>query len=449
MKLSTIANILGTSLRGNDREVKSISIDTRTLKPDALYFAIKGAQFDGHDFVDQALKAGAVAAVVSRQVDATLPALVVEDVHQALIALAQYYRQQSQAKVAAITGSCGKTTTRALLANILSLHAKTLFSEQSFNNDIGVPLTLLRLAPEHQFAVFELGANHPGEIAKLTHLVHPDVAVITNAGPAHLEGFGSLEGVACAKGEIYQGLSKEGIAVINHDDHFYNFWKKLAGPHQIITFGLNPKSDVSARELQEKQGHYQFRLEVPHRDALVTLQLVGHHNVLNALAAAAAAHALGIDLDIIKRGLESSNAEQKRLVIKKGFNDAQIIDDSYNANPLSVTAAIDVLAHHNGEKILVLGDMLELGDRAEDWHRTLGTTAAEKGIDRLFCFGPLSQNTAESFGKGAECFDEHEKLTSALKKILHANATVLIKGSKAMRMGLVVESLLHADTKKK
>ena len=411
MKLSAAAKAVNGTLQGEDISFHSVSQDTRTLKPGDLYVALNGPNNNGHDFINYAEVAGAVAAIVSESIQSRIPILKVSDTHQALIDLAGYHRNQLTLPVIAITGSCGKTTTKTLLASILAQQGKVLSNQSSYNNDIGVPLTLLRLDSEHEYAVCEMGANHPGEIAKLTHLVQPDVAIITNAVPAHLEGFGDLDGVACAKGEIFQGLSVKGTAIINNDDHYAAFWKKRVGAHRTVTFAMNHSADVMAKDIQCNESVQPiFRLILPHADISVQLQLMGEHNVMNALAAAAAAFTLSIPIEKIKKGLESAGAVNKRLIAKIGFSGAIVIDDSYNANPRSVTAAMAVLAHRSGTSILVLGDMLEMGDHSDQFHRELGEKALSYGIDRLYCYGQHSRFTAEAFGGNALYFENQRDL---------------------------------------
>lgn len=445
MKLSEFANIIHGELLGDDKDFSAISTDTRTLKEGELFFALRGPNFDAHDCIDHAINAKAAGAVVSRDIKKSFPFIKVNDVHQALIHYAEHHRNKMNPKIIAVTGSCGKTTTRAMLASVFNLHGDTLWSEKSFNNDIGVPLTLLRLKENHQFAICELGANHPGEIAKLTHLVKPDIAIITNAAPAHLEGFGSLQGVACAKGEIFQGLSSNGIAIINNDDQFANFWKKLIGKHRIITFAIQHEADVKAKNIQiNSHSQANFILQLPNKEEVpIQLKIMGEHNVMNALATAAAAYASHIPIETIKAGIENCDAVNKRLVIKKGLGGSTIIDDSYNANPLSVSVAMQVLKNRPGVSVLVLGDMLELGENSVQMHRELGVKARHLGIDKLYCYGKLTKNTAQSFGNDAHYFESQDDLIDALKNILNKDATVLIKGSLSMNMSRVVSEIVE------
>jgi UDP-N-acetylmuramoyl-tripeptide--D-alanyl-D-alanine ligase len=444
MKLSQAATILNATLRGADAEFDSVSTDTRTLKSGELFIALQGPKFNAHDFIEQAAEIGAAGAIVSDAVEEmSLPTIRVSDTKIALAQLASYQRDQVDVPVIAVTGSVGKTTTRAMLASVFRQCGNVLASESSFNNDIGVPLTLLRLRPDHDFAIFELGANHPGEIAYLTQLVKPTVAMITNAGPAHLEGFGDIEGVACAKGEIFQGLDPEGTAIINNDDRYASLWRNLVVGSQIITFGIKNTADVMATNIRvDAAGHPIFHLVLPDAEIDITLPLMGEHNVINALAVAAAAYVFNLPIETIKKGLESVVPVKGRLVVRKGYRGATIIDDSYNANPSSVGAAIKVLANRPGNSVLVFGDMRELGQSSEQFHREIGEQALRSGIKRLYCYGPLSRHTVNAFGNNAFHFENKETLISAVKNNLDENVTVLVKGSLSMGMSQVAAALV-------
>jgi UDP-N-acetylmuramoyl-tripeptide--D-alanyl-D-alanine ligase len=445
MKLSQAAQLLHAELRGSDAQFNGVSTDSRTLKNGQLYIALRGEKFDGHDFIKDAVTAGAVGALVSQEVATSIPVIKTTNTRQALGELARFHRQQFAIPIIAVTGSCGKTTTKALLASVFSQAGKVLANPSSFNNDIGVPLTLLQLTPQHQYAVTELGANHAGEIAFLTHLVHPQVAIITNAAQAHLEGFGDLNGVACAKGEIFQGLGADGVAVINADDHYASFWRQLAGSRRIITFGVNHPADVMAQNIQyNADGQPGFELSIAGQSVSVQLQLMGEHNVHNALAAAAAGYAQGLSLSLIQAGLDAAIPEKRRLVEQRSPEGALIIDDSYNANPLSMRAAIHLLARRTGERILVIGDMRELGAEASRYHQEIGKEAKDSGIEQLFCYGDLARYAADAFGKKAYFFADRSELVQALKPHLREQVTVLIKGSNSMQMDQVVAALRDA-----
>lgn len=447
MKLSQIARILNAKLKGKDRDFKSFSIDTRTIQPRSIFIALQGPRFDAHDFVEVAVEKGAVGAIVSRPMKKTsFPKIYVNNTHAVLIQLGNHQRNQmKEVIVVTVTGSCGKTTTRALLTSVFCQQGNVLASERSFNNNIGLPLTLLRLNAKHDYAVVELGANHPGEIFELTQIAKPNIAIITNAGPAHLEGFGSIGGVAKSKGEIYQGLSPNGIAIVNNDDYFSDFWKEIIGGRRTITFACNNPADVTAKNiLVNSEGQPHFRLILPNGEIDVQLSLLGKHNVMNALATAAAAYSQHLPIAAIKSGLENACAVDGRLVSRKGYKGATIIDDSYNANPLSVSAAIDVLVNCFGSRlILVLGDMLELTDSMGQLHRKVGEQALQSGIHELFCCGSLAYYTAEAFGSNGYHFSNKEKLLTALKNNLDENTVVLIKGSFSMNMGKIVNGLIE------
>lgn len=441
-KLSNIAKPIHGKLLGKDTAFTSVSTDTRTLQPGALFIALHGPQFDAHDFIAAAMEKQAAAAIISRDVATTLPAIKVEDTRIALGELAAWHRQQFDIPVIGLTGSCGKTTTKQMIASILQQAGPTLATEGTLNNDIGVPLTLLRLNKEHRFAVIEMGANHHGEIAYVTHIAKPKVALLTNAGPAHLEGFGDMEGVARAKGEIFQGLAKDGIAIINADDQFSEFWQSITKGHRVIRFGRQHPAEFTAKEVSfDKNGYAQFILVTPAGETSLHLQIMGEHNVMNALAASAAAYAIGIPLKTIKAGLEAAEPVKKRLVIYHAANGAEIIDDSYNANPSSVTAAIQLLAKRSGKRILALGDMRELGPDAAKYHEQIGKTAKQYGIDQLFAYGDLSTHTVQAFGANGHHFATQPELITALKPTLTADVTVLVKGSLSTRMSQVVAAL--------
>lgn len=443
MRLTQLAHILNGTLTGFDRLFQGVSIDSRAIQKNNCFFAIKGEFFDGHDFVVEVVKKNAAAAVIDREITADIPTILVKNTRQALIALARYYRKNTTIPVAAITGSCGKTTTRALLENILKQQGQVLASQKSFNNDIGLPLTLLQLKPTHDFVVLEIGTNHPGEIAHLTSLAKPTVATVTMAAPVHIEHFKTLDAIAREKGAIFQGLSHDGVAVINLDDHYAPLWKSIADYRQTITFSKNTNADVMAKNIRiAESGYVTFTLFLPDKETVIALPLLGEHNITNALAASAMAYVMGASLDAIKQGLETVTPEYGRLVEKKGFADALIIDDSYNANPVSVKAAIQVLCAKPNYPILVLGDMAELGEIAKTAHEEIGLFAKQAGIQKLFCYGKNSIYAVKQFGENAQHFDEHQKLIEALKSQLTHDTAVLVKGSRSMKMEKVIEGIM-------
>ncbi len=440
----TIINaVLSEVYEGECPPVAGVSIDTRTCRPGELFIAIRGDNFDGHDFLQQAVDAGAVLAMVDRPIEnAPLPLLMVDDTLQALAEMARRHRASMPAKVIAITGSCGKTTTRALTASILSRAGSTLASVGSYNNNIGLPLTLLKLKPEHQYLVQEMGTNNPGEIAGLTAIAQPDVAVVTMAAPVHLEGLKTVEGVAKEKGAIYQGLQAGGVAVINADDDFASLWRAMSVDYQSCEFSVQNKADVMADAVTTVDGRLQFQLKTATGHAEVRLPLLGKHNVVNVLAAASIAMALSIGMDDIKHGLEAAEAESKRLVVLEGLSGSQVIDDSYNANPVAVQAAIELLADYKKKRILVLGDMGELGKDAEAYHQQIGDMAKQYHIDALYCYGEMSQHAAEQFGDQGYAFQDKLALIDQLKSELGHDVMVLIKGSRSMRMDTVTQAII-------
>jgi UDP-N-acetylmuramoyl-tripeptide--D-alanyl-D-alanine ligase len=440
MSVFSCARVLGGTASGADATFRSVGTDTRTLEPGALYVALRGERFDGHDFIAQAEEKGAAAALVARSVETRLPIVTVADTRLALGQLARYWRGRFSIPVAGITGSNGKTTVKNMLAAILAKRGETLATAGNLNNDIGMPLTLLKLRATHQYAVIEMGMNHPGEIDYLTHICRPTVALITNAAPAHLAGLGNVGGVARAKGEIFGGLPDDGAAIVNADDAFCDFWRGLAAPRKALTFGMNNEATVRAA-YQAAPGAAQVRLRTPEGDIAVELKLIGRHNALNAAAAACAARAVGANAAQIKAGLEALRPAPGRLEIKHGPAGATIIDDTYNANPASVAAALDVLAEFPGERVAVLGDMGELGEAAASAHADIGRKAREAGVARLFAVGALGAETVKAFGAGARHFADRQALADALKATLRADTTVLVKGSRSAGMETVVAAL--------
>ncbi len=445
-RLSQVAAWLGAQRSGADGEFFGVGTDTRTLAAGTLFVALRGEHFDGHAYVAQAAERGAVALLVEHAVESPLPQLVVRDTRLALGRLGAAWRLQCNTPLAAITGSNGKTTVKEMTRAILQQRGAVLATEGNLNNDIGVPLMLLRLTPEHRYAVIEMGANHPGEIAYLTELARPDAAVINNAAPAHLAGFGSVDGVAQAKGEIYDGLRENGIAVINADDRYAKLWHDLAGTHRQLSFGMEQGADITAQWEPLANGS-RVRMQTPAGELDVVLPLPGRHNVMNALAATALALALEADLAAVSAGLGTMQPVGGRLQSRAGRQGSRLIDDSYNANPASLRAAIEVLAAQAGRRVLVLGDMGELGQQAEALHRDIGTAARAAGIDALYATGPLSLAAVAAFGEGARHYADHAALAAALQQELAPEVTVLIKGSRSARMERVVEALMAGEEK--
>ncbi len=433
---------------GNDGTVagsfSGVSIDTRTLKPGDLYVAIQGDRFNGHEFIDAAIEAGAVAVLVHETLETSVPQLRVADTREALGRLARYWVRGFDTPLVAVTGSNGKTTVKEIIATILRQLGPVLATRGNLNNDIGVPLTLLEMREEHDYAVIEMGANHAGEIANLVRIAEPDVALITKIGEAHLEGFGSVEAIAAAKSEIFAGLKSDGYAVINADDAFADVMRKAASHCHVREFGRARGAHVQM--LAEAGLSIKSMGQVIKPD----FQLSGDHNRLNALAAVAAVQCLDVQLENILKGLESVRPVPGRLEKKPGLNGARLIDDSYNANPDSARQAVDVLARYEGTRYLVLGDMAELGTDAEALHSQLGSYARSCGIDGLWTTGPLSAATQKAFA-GEEPlagghFPDQEALINDLRERLGADMTILVKGSRSARMERVIKALMPTAT---
>jgi UDP-N-acetylmuramoyl-tripeptide--D-alanyl-D-alanine ligase len=459
MLLSQAAQATGGKLVGADVRFNAVSSDSRKIVQGDLFVALRGEHFDGYNFVATAAQAGAVAALVNKdsyegqgtrgkeqgtRLAAGISLLVVEDTRLALGRLAGWWRRQFAIPLVAITGSNGKTTVKEMLASILREAAGSadavLATQGNLNNDIGMPLTLLQLNATHRYSVIEMGMNHSGEIEYLTRIARPDVALINNASGAHLEGLGSVEAVARAKGEIFAGLKHYGAAVINADDANAPLWRSLVGVNPLLEFGLNPEADVCGTW---RPHGYGLRLDVTAPQGIFTanLQVPGAHNARNALAATAAAIVLNISLETIAAGLEKFSGVAGRLQRKAALHGASLIDDTYNANPASLRAAISVLAQAAGKRILVLGDMGELGDDAAIFHAEIGSEARCAGIEKLYALGTLSGNAVSEFGSGAQHFERVEDLQAALENELDANTTVMVKGSRFMKMERVVQYL--------
>lgn len=446
MNLSSAAEVTGGVLIGTDQQFIGVNTDTRQLKPGELFVAIPGENFDGHDFLGAALKRGAVGALVEHAEEEKISQLMVDDTTVALGKLAQDWRSHFNIPVIGITGSNGKTTVTAMVREILSVSHNPLFPIQSFNNQWGVPLTLLKLRDEHTHAVIEMGMNSAGEIDYLSRIARPTVALINNAAAAHLEGLGSVRHVALAKAEIISNLGSEGVAVLNADDASFDLWRTHSGERKVVSFGCQSSADVMAKEIQLNSTGSAFCLQAGGDSTKVSLSLVGRHNVMNALAAAAACIALDIELEQIAEGLQVAKGISGRLSNLQTNSGAKVIDDSFNANPASTRAAIDVLANHKGKRVLVLGAMAELGSESESLHVEVGRAAAVAGIDRMVVLADSGNADVKGYlrgyGSGAECFDDIDELTGALMPDNVSGTTLLVKGSKSSRMGRVVERLL-------
>ena len=446
--LAEIAEMTGGVLHGENRSINSVSTDSRTVQKDQLFIALVGENFDAHDFI-ASIKNKAAAVFVHKKMDCKIPQIIVEDTLKGLGLFAAAWRKQFTKPLIGLTGSNGKTTVKEMLAAILAAKGNVMATFGNLNNDIGMPLTLLRLRANMDYGVIEMGANHFNEIDYLTHIAKPDVAILNNAGAAHLEGFGDVEGVSRAKAEIFKGLNKEGVAIINRDDQYADYWLSCNKDRKTITFGFSDKADLKG-ELRCDG----LLIQAGDQQQLIKLALLGHHNAMNALAASAAAIAVGLDLIAIKQGLESLQAVKGRLAPVIGMNGVQIIDDTYNANPESARAAIDVLAEKkNSKRILVLGDMGELGDNTAQLHADIGVYAKTKGIEALYCLGNHSKQACEKFAENGFAFDAIEPLLVALQQRIEQtqkqqqqtkdkqSVTVLVKGSRSMKMERVVEAL--------
>jgi UDP-N-acetylmuramoyl-tripeptide--D-alanyl-D-alanine ligase len=431
------------TLTGSDRKFAGVSTDTRTVAKDELFFALQGPNFDGAAFVSAAAEKQAAAAVLPETVDVDIPQITVDDTRLALGALAGSWRKRMPAKVIGVTGSNGKTTVKAILANALSLSAETLATRGNLNNDIGLPLMLLSLSEEHRYAVIEMGANHPGEIAYLTSLAAPEVVVITNAAPAHLEGFADLDGVARAKGEILQGDGSPLFAVLNAGDPYFAYWNSLLDGDTVISFGVETEASVFATGVEADGDAMNFSLHIHSEEIPIRLPLAGLHNVSNACAAAAVLHGLGVNSKQIRQGLESVRAVSGRLHPVERITGVTVYDDSYNANPQSVIAAAEFLAAQPGHNWLVLGDMGELGEDEELLHKAVGRAARRLGIDRILAIGNLSKNTVQTFGNGGQWYESIDGLVEELQRTATEDTNILIKGSRFMEMERVVEALIN------
>ena len=447
MRLSEAAAMLDTAFIGADAEVQRVSTDSRNILPGDLFIALRGDKFDGGTFAAQALQQGAIGVVLDhKQAPDIAHAIRVDDTRLALGRLAAAWRAKFKIPVVAITGSNGKTSVKEMLAAILRVEAGSddavLHTEGNLNNDIGVPLMMLRLREVHQFAVFEMGMNHAGEIDYLTRLARPDVAVVNNAMTAHIGFLGSVENIARAKGEIFNGLSVAGIAVLNADDPHAWMWRELNAQRSVTDFGIRQPAAVRG-EYQAAEFGSALKLELPNACLEIQLQVPGEHSVMNALAATTAAFALDVSLRSIVTGLSGFTGVKGRLQKKSALHGSTFIDDTYNANPDSVKAALTVLAGRAGKKILVLGDMGELGDDAMAMHAQTGLAAREAGVDRLLALGELTRETVGAFGAGAMHFEHIQELLAELENELTPDTTVLVKGSRFMQMERVVQSFME------
>lgn len=460
VSLQSIAQAVGGELISstitdyNDIQVSNVNTDTRLSCEQSLFVALKGPNFDAHEFLLDAKKQNATALMlessgyeklpsnVKRALEDT-PCILVDNTRLALGMLAKLIREMSNATFVGLTGSVGKTSVKEMLAEIFRQAGNTLSTIGNLNNDIGVPLTLFRLEPQHKYAIIEMGANHAGEIGYTSGLVSPDVALINNVAAAHLEGFGDLQGIAQAKGEIYDGLKKEGIAIINNDDAFAAYWRNRIS-QSTKTFAMQNSADIMAVNLELMQHQVRFDLQVGSARYPVTLNVPGKHNVMNALAAIACSLAAGLNIDLIIKGLASFSGVKGRLQVHRPSEQITIIDDTYNANYTSFTAGVDVLVKQPGKTIVALGDMGELGEKAREYHQKAGEYAKQAGVDHLLTIGVLSQFAHQAFGEGAHHFTSQQDLTNfIIKTIKQIKTAVLLKGSRSAHMEHVVEPLLQ------
>jgi UDP-N-acetylmuramoyl-tripeptide--D-alanyl-D-alanine ligase len=443
-----LAQWAGAVLHGAGEVVcHGISTDSRTTKPGDLYIALRGERFDGHAFIDQAIAQGAAAVMLAEDRPLSVPRLLVADTRWALGKLAQGHRlAQALTALIAVTGSNGKTTVKTMLAHILSALAPTLATEGNLNNDFGVPRTLLQISDAHRYAVIEMGANHPGEIGYLTELAKPDIALITLAAPAHLAGFGSLQGVINTKGEIFNGLSEQGVGIYNLDSPGAADWAARLVGRNSLTFGQSAQADIRLQQARQTMSGIAFELVFEGESHSVTMPMLGLHNAMNAAAATAVCLALGVRWADILAGLQTFSGVAGRLQAYRLAGDAVLLDDSYNANPGSVKAAIDSLVALGGETIFCFGAMAELGEQTQAAHQEIGAYARQQGVCRLLSFGAATEATQQAFaGEGSACFATHEALMAQLRTLrqAHPNWPILVKGSRSAQMERVVQALLQ------
>ncbi|WP_273023363.1 UDP-N-acetylmuramoyl-tripeptide--D-alanyl-D-alanine ligase [Rheinheimera sp.] len=446
LNCAEIALMLDGALTGHNVSISNVSTDSRVIGEHDLFIALKGPNFDGSAFVADVKEKGAAAVVVEQAVAVDIPQIIVQDTRLALGQLAAAVKARLAPKTIAVTGSAGKTTVKEMMAAILSRRGTVLATQGNFNNDIGVPLTMLRLTEQHQYAVLELGANHQGEIAYTTSLAKPDVAIITNVAPSHLEGFGDVYGVARAKGEIFNAVTAQGLAIIPADSEYRDYWLRRLEGKPVQQFSATAVADYHATDIiLDANGCVGFELHCPTGRQFIQLTIPGKHNVANALAAAAACIAVGASLADVQLGLAQMQAVKGRTNVKMVTPQLRLIDDTYNANVESVKAAIDLLASYNGYRVLVLGDMAELGADARLYHEEIGLYAKKAGINLLFTLGVLSQSASDLFnGQGAH-FSSRQALLQRLMPVVseQQEVTLLVKGSRSAKMELVVQDLLE------
>lgn len=441
MKLSDVFNLFQQPLQGSDQTIRRINTDTRIIQAGDVFVALIGEKFDGHDFIPQAIAAGAIAVVASRDVKVSVPVCHVEDTTLAYGMIGHLHREQSPAKIIGLTGSCGKTTLKEMLYQIFSLEGPTTATPSNDNNRIGVPKTLLSIKPNDAYGVIEMGASALGEIDACARIATPDIAIITMAALQHAEGFGDLDTIAREKGAIYQHLTPGGIAVLARDDNFYEYWKNLAADSKQVTFGFHEEAMIRGKDVRTEGGKMRATLITPEGDCEIALSLLGRHNIYNAIAAAAIAWSMGVSLPVIARGLGNMRAVDKRLCVYRGLNQSTLIDDCYNASPASINAALEILSEFAGKRIWIFGDMGELGAYENEMHESVGIKARDLGIDHIFAVGEKSLLTLGAFGTGGAHFEDKDALLEHVKPLLDQYTTVLIKGSRSRRLETVVAAL--------
>lgn len=426
-----------------DLIINKISTDTRTIEKGDIFLSLKGNNFDGNDYIDLAIEKGASGLIINKDIITDLPTLKVSDTSIAYALIAKIKRQMFNIPIIGITGSCGKTSVKNMLYSILSKKAKTLATDKNFNNEIGVPQTLLKLNSNFKYAIIEMGAGKEKDIEYLANIVKPDISLVNNIGPSHLENLKTIDGVSNEKANIYRFMQTNGTAVINVDDLYAPYMMSCLTTQDIVTYSLFNTADISAKKIitGNKKG-VNFNLISKNGEINVQLPVLGTHNVANALAASAIAITVGASLVEVKAGLESFKATEFRLEQKDAINGARLIDDSYNANPVSTIAAMQTLAEFPGKKIFVMGDMGELGSIADEQHKLIGAEAKRQGIDYIFSLGNLTKNTVKEFGENGKHYTNKTKLINDLKNILDKSTTVLVKGSRFMKMDEISKSIV-------
>ncbi|PAW11276.1 UDP-N-acetylmuramoyl-tripeptide--D-alanyl-D-alanine ligase [Vibrio sp. V1B] len=445
--LSQVADMTGGELVGNDLSIESVSTDTRAIEQGALFVALVGERFDAHDFCQQAVESGAGALLVQKQLNVNVPQVVVTDTKIALGEVASWVHNSCQTPTVAITGSCGKTTVKEMVASILQLKGKVLFTAGNFNNDIGVPLTLLRSQQDDDYAVIELGANHIGEIEYTTQLVHPNIALVNNVAAAHLEGFGSIDGVKQAKGEIYQGLPAGGVAIVNLDSNGGEKWNHVLADKQVITFSqTNTDADFYATNVVMSaagEASFNLHLAIDSQEIELSLGIIGQHNVANAIAASIIALQMGATLEEVRDGLKHLNKVKGRVEVEELSDKIKLIDDSYNASVPAMKAAVDLLSAFQGERWLILGNMAELGEESLALHRQVGEHAAPQKFEHVLTYGADTKVISE-LCDGIH-FETHPEMIDYIKQHLDQTApqhhTMLVKGANGARMFEVAAAL--------